>query len=467
MNPRRSADYTRRQLLAAGGLAALASCGCWGRAFGQQGIPASYHPCKSPDPKPEQQAESRALSVRPDIANVEHNSRGRMPNGVLAAPSSNAHAALRVPVSKVASLLPPTIDPKKISVQQLAALHTPQLYRDRLALSRAKFWKTGLEITLGFVNNPSQFMLDVIQTATRMWNENISPTKLTVTSNDPRSCHIAVGFQGDGHWSLVGTDSVSASMRQEKGGRSLNVEPTSDRESMVGVALHELGHALGAIHEHQNPNAIIPWNVPVVYQYYETTQGWSDQEILWNVLGKTTYEAIEATIFDPKSIMLYPIAAGLLDHSKPDWQSFVSDWNFVLSEKDKSFIRLNYPGDKPSDPIKPTENPQSLTARPLTIGQSIDGEFKSYGQIDLYKFDVTDAGKYVIETIEDPAIHVVLAFANSDGTPKGEGWHLSTVGPRTLNAREVHDLTAGSYYIRASHRNRPGMGKYTLRVSKK
>jgi hypothetical protein len=33
--------------------------------------------------------------------------------------------------------------------------------------------------------------------------------------------------------------------------------------------IHEFGHALGLIHEHQNPSGGIQWNKPVVCRYYE------------------------------------------------------------------------------------------------------------------------------------------------------------------------------------------------------
>jgi hypothetical protein len=48
------------------------------------------------------------------------------------------------------------------------------------------------------------------------------------------------------------------------------------------VVLHEFGHALGAIHEHQHPAAGIPWDKPKVYEYY-ARQHWSiDQRFLNN-----------------------------------------------------------------------------------------------------------------------------------------------------------------------------------------
>ena len=47
---------------------------------------------------------------------------------------------------------------------------------------------------------------------------------------------------------------------------------------------HEFGHALGMIHEHQNPAAQgeIPWDKPKVYAYY-AQQGWSKDDVDTNI----------------------------------------------------------------------------------------------------------------------------------------------------------------------------------------
>ena len=40
--------------------------------------------------------------------------------------------------------------------------------------------------------------------------------------------------------------------------------PDSDDDELRRVVLHEFGHALGLIHEHQNPEGGIEWNEPAV-----------------------------------------------------------------------------------------------------------------------------------------------------------------------------------------------------------
>src|SRR5438128_1710060 len=53
------------------------------------------------------------------------------------------------------------------------------------------------------------------------------------------------------------------------------------------VVVHEFGHALGAIHEHQNPKGGIEWNLPAVYAYFAGPPNhWSKEETDLNVVGK-------------------------------------------------------------------------------------------------------------------------------------------------------------------------------------
>ena len=105
------------------------------------------------------------------------------------------------------------------------------------------------------------------------------------------------------------------------------------------TVLHEFGHALGLVHEHQSPGAAIPWDEPKVIAWYQATQGWDEAETRQQVLDRYNDEPwIAYTEHDPDSIMQYPVERELTDGN------FFIPWNDDLSDTDKAAIGLLYPG---------------------------------------------------------------------------------------------------------------------------
>lgn len=112
---------------------------------------------------------------------------------------------------------------------------------------------------------------------------------------------------------------------------------SSSEADISSVVLHEFGHALGCVHEHQSPNANIQWNVPLLYQYYAQTNGWSPEMVDRNIIQQYPAFATAASEWDDRSIMLYAFPAFLT------LNGVGTDFNTVLSEMDTSFIRAIYP----------------------------------------------------------------------------------------------------------------------------
>lgn len=78
------------------------------------------------------------------------------------------------------------------------------------------------------------------------------------------------------------------------------------------VIIHEFGHALGMVHEHQNPRGGISWNIPAVLAYFSGAPNfWTADAIYSNVITKYDLSTLNASTFDPQSIMLYAYPATL------------------------------------------------------------------------------------------------------------------------------------------------------------
>ena len=141
---------------------------------------------------------------------------------------------------------------------------------------------------------------------------------LTFTEvEDIEEAEIRIGFRrGLGSWSYIGTDALQ--IGQHKPTMNFGWNITQPGPNGLDTALHEIGHALGLSHEHQNNNAGIVWNETAVYEHYKTTQNpsWDKDKTFNNILRKLSVEDVLGLKWDPNSIMHYKVAPGLID--RPD-----------------------------------------------------------------------------------------------------------------------------------------------------
>lgn len=117
---------------------------------------------------------------------------------------------------------------------------------------------------------------------------------------------IRISFVRGASWSHLGTECL----RVPAGAPTMNfgwLYPDTALVEYHRVVLHEFGHALGFIHEHQSPYMDIPWDYEKVYAYYWKTNGWNKNTVDHNVLNRYNVAEVEASEGDPRSIMCYLI----------------------------------------------------------------------------------------------------------------------------------------------------------------
>lgn len=138
---------------------------------------------------------------------------------------------------------------------------------------------------------------------------------------------------GEGSWSLLGTD--RRSIARDVPTMQLDLDGEASEAYAKGSILHEFGHMLGAVHEHQQPHTPIAWNIHGILHDHPS---WSREDVNRNILKKFERNT-SATAYDPLSIMHYPIPSNWTQdgHSVP--------FNTELSDKDKEKMRERYPAN--------------------------------------------------------------------------------------------------------------------------
>lgn len=129
---------------------------------------------------------------------------------------------------------------------------------------------------------------------------------------DRNEAEIRIGFdQSDGSWSYVGRDNIDFAPDPDE--RTMNFGWDLTTEYGRDTALHEIGHAMGFPHAHQNPFSGIVWDEQAVLDYFSGAPNfWPQATTEWNVLRKLTASEVEGTEWDSNSIMQYWFPAGLI-----------------------------------------------------------------------------------------------------------------------------------------------------------
>ena len=276
---------------------------------------------------------------------------------------------------------------RKICVEKIEGL-SDKSDKDYATFLNSKIWPQGVTLGIYFMNSPQDGnvtrskcsgddckwidplqdkyqkqsddgTLDIQEAIKEIVNERYVPIldrlKLKFV-DDVKDSTIRIMFdQNSGSWSQVGIDAQNVPIDQ----------PTMNLGWFdVGTVLHEFGHVLGLVHEHQNPRGnTIEWNIPKLDAYMQTTQGWDSQQVYDQIVKRYTIDQTNGSQFDINSIMVYFYPSDLTLNNQGVAQ------NFKLSDTDIKIIKKIYSPDEVS--VTDYTPPHSHAVVPIIIATTV------------------------------------------------------------------------------------------------
>ncbi len=244
--------------------------------------------------------------------------------------------------------------------------------RARLIEVMSKVWVNATDLTYFFFKEQENWRGEseqeqAVRDAFDIWKQlGIGLTFREVDSSE--DAIIKIGFDHtDGSWSYVGRDSIKHAKDPAKRTMNFGWDLTSPHGR--DTALHEIGHALGFPHEHQNPRAGIVWDEEKVYaNLARPPNEWSRDETYWNIIRKIPANTVDGSDWDKDSIMHYQFAAGLIKEPI-EFQTRPLIPESGLSEVDIQAVKKFYPPIEPQLPELRAFESQRIT---IAAGKQVD-----------------------------------------------------------------------------------------------
>ena len=340
-----------------------------------------------------------------------------------------------------------------------------------MAVVRSRKWQPGRTLRVKFIGGAPAVRQKVFFWAKHY--EQFANIKFEQVT-DSADAEIRIAFEPtEGSWSYVGTDILTVPRNLP----TMNfgwLTPTSSDQDYSSVVLHEFGHALGCIHEHQSPAGGIPWDKDVVYRDLSGPPNrWSKAQIDANMFTQYNQNQTQFTDLDPASIMMYSFPSA--------WTGgkLATRWNTVLSPVDKSYIAAMYPRENapapdpqpvapPSPPAPDPSPPPETGTVPGTRAEGvlrIDGNPRTCqintGEIAQFTFQVTRRARYMLGTGGQQDLLAEIY------TQAGQRVAQDDDGGVGENAMVVAALDPGNYVAAITCKKKVSRGLYSIAIRKR
>jgi hypothetical protein len=207
-----------------------------------------------------------------------------------------------------------------------------------------KVWKdrmmTDSTLLVYFMEGNSATNQEVLDVANQwLVNSNMQ----FVESKDIKHSHIRITYlidpldTNDRFNSLLGTDADSSHYRNTNTMRLGDIGAITSQSDFDYYVLHEFGHALGFIHEHQRSDAPIVWEESELYIYCDTFYNMDSNAVLDHMIHLIADVGINSSVLDTLSIMIYGFPNSVTKGN------LSAPLNVQLSAEDLATIERFYP----------------------------------------------------------------------------------------------------------------------------
>jgi hypothetical protein len=205
---------------------------------------------------------------------------------------------------------------------------------EHIAVLTTKYWHShGVKLTVGFMEAADPDLRARIISHMNAWGQRCNVT-FTESVAEPQ---VRISREPGGYWSYLGTDILSIPADQQ----TMNLEAftmQTEESEYHRVVRHETGHTLGCPHEHMRRELVDLIDRTKAISFFEQTQGWSEQEVVAQVLTPLEDNSLLGTPnADPNSIMCYQIPGTVTKSGQP------IPGGTDITDQDFSFMSGIYP----------------------------------------------------------------------------------------------------------------------------